>query len=71
MSINDIKHMPIQERMQLMEALWDSFVHDDEATKSPLWHKEILDKRREMIDSSDVKTYTLDELKKQCQTLNS
>jgi len=31
MSINDIKHMPIQERMQLMEALWDSFVHDDEA----------------------------------------
>ena len=64
MSINDIKHMPIQERMQLMEALWDFFVHD-EATKSPLWHKEILDNRREMIDSSDVKTYTLDELKKQ------
>ncbi len=64
MSINDIKHMPIQERMQLMEALWDSFVHD-EATKSPLWHKEILDNRREMIDSSAVKTYTLDELKKQ------
>lgn len=64
MSINDIKNMPLQERMQLMEALWDSFVHDD-ATKSPLWHKEILNNRRKNIQDSTVKTYTLAELKLQ------
>ena len=64
MSINDIKDMPIQERMQLMEALWNSFVYD-EATSSPQWHKNILEARTEMMQKEDVKTYTLDELRKQ------
>jgi len=64
MSINDIKNMPIQERMQLMEALWESFVHDD-ATTSPVWHKNILDNRAEIMQKENVKTYTLDELKQQ------
>ena len=64
MSINDIKNMPLQERMQLMELLWDSFVHDD-ATKSPLWHKEILDNRTQKMQEGTVKIYTLAELKLQ------
>jgi len=64
MSINDIKDMPIQERMQLMEALWDSFVHDD-AISSPAWHRNILDNRTEIMQDKNVKTYTLDELKQQ------
>ena len=64
MSINDIKNMPLQERMQLMEALWDSFVHDD-ATQSLLWHKEILDNRTQEMQEGTVKTYTLAELKLQ------
>ena len=56
--------MPIQERMQLMEALWESFVHDD-ATSSPAWHREILDNRAEIMQKENVKTHTLDELKQQ------
>ena len=64
MSINDIKDMPIQERMQPMEALWDSFVHDN-ATSSPAWHKDVLDNRTEIMQNKNVKTYTLDELKQQ------
>jgi len=64
MSINDIKDMPIQERMQLMEALWNSFVYDN-ATSSPLWHKNILRNRTEIMQKEQIKTYTLDELRKQ------
>ena len=64
MSINDIKEMPIQERMQLMEALWNSFVYDD-ATSSPQWHKNILENRTKTMQKEGVKTYTLDELRKQ------
>jgi hypothetical protein len=63
MSINDIKNMPIQERMQLMEVLLDSFSYDEEVTTSPSWHKEVLGKRREILASEEVKTYTMDELK--------
>ncbi len=64
MSINDIKNMPIQERMQLMEVLWDSFVRDD-VTSSPAWHKEVLDSRTEIMQKEQVKTYTLNELRQQ------
>ena len=63
MSINDIKNMPIVERMQLMEVLLDSFCQDDEIHSSPEWHKEILDNRSKLLETEDVKTYTLDELK--------
>jgi len=63
MSINDIKDMPIQERMQLMEVLLDSFSNDKEDVSSPAWHEEILSNRKEILASSEVKTYTLDELK--------
>jgi len=64
MSVNDIKDMPLPERMQLMEALWDSFVHDN-ATESPHWHKEILDNRRAILKENEIKTYTLSQLKAQ------
>ena len=63
MSISDIKNMPLQERMRLMEVLLDSFRNDEENIKSPLWHKEVLEKRAEMITQDNVKTYTLEELK--------
>lgn len=63
MSINDIKDMPIQERMQLMEVLLDSFSNDKEDIPSPGWHEDILKKREELLATSEVKTYTLDELK--------
>lgn len=63
MSINDIKDMPIQERMQLMEVLLDSFSNDKEDIPSPAWHEDILKKREELLATSEVKTYTLDELK--------
>ena len=63
MSINDIKNMPIQERMQLMEALLNSFSNDEESLASPTWHKEVLDKRAHLLASDTIKTYTLAELK--------
>ena len=65
MSINDVKHMPIQERIQLMEALWESLVYDNATTASPEWHKEILVQRTHKIQNENVKTYTIDELKQQ------
>ena len=65
MSINDIKDMPIQERMLLMEALWDSFVQNDTAVASPDWHGEILHTRAEIMKRENVKTYTIDELRQQ------
>ena len=63
MSSNEIKNMPIQERMQLMEALLDSFSNDEELIKPPLWHKDILEERAKMLEEGNVQMYTLAEVK--------
>jgi hypothetical protein len=45
----NIRSMPIPERIILMEEIWDSLCQDTEEVRSPLWHKNILDERMELI----------------------
>lgn len=63
MSFNDIKSMPISQRVQLMETLWESLRTEEVEPKSPTWHKDILDARVKKLKEGNIKTYTLDELK--------
>ena len=63
MSLNDINKMPIEERLHLMEQLWDSFRHEDKEIDSPLWHKDVLDARKKEYENGKLKSITLDELK--------
>ncbi|MBU1669135.1 addiction module protein [bacterium] len=63
MSFNDIKSMPISQRVHLMETLWESLRTETTEPESPEWHKEILEARMKKLKEGKVKTYTLDELK--------
>ena len=63
MSLNDIKNMPTAQKIYLMEALWDSLCSDEVEPVSPTWHKELLDIRAEKLQNSNVKLFTLDELR--------
>jgi len=42
MNALDIKKMTTEEKMQTIEALWDSMIHDDVEIKSPAWHADVL-----------------------------
>ena len=42
---SDIAKMPIQQRIQLVEDIWDSIAELPESVEIPPWHKEALDKR--------------------------
>ncbi len=42
-----IAEMPIEERIKLVEAIWDSIAEMPEAVEIPDWHKEELKKRLE------------------------
>ena len=42
---SDIAEMPIQERIQLVEDIWDSIAELPESVEIPQWHKEELDQR--------------------------
>ncbi len=63
MQTNEIKSLPIENRIMLMEELWDSLCHENEEMKSPSWHKEILADRMQAIQSGKSKFISIDELK--------
>ncbi len=42
MTIAAISKMSLRERLQTMEALWDSITHEDVEIKSPECHEDIL-----------------------------
>lgn len=45
LSASDIAQMPVDERIQLVEDIWDSIAELPEAVKVPDWHKDELDRR--------------------------
>lgn len=63
MNTSEIKKMSTIERLQTMEAIWDSLLHDDSGIESPEWHKDILDARKRKIESGKGKFLSIDELK--------
>jgi hypothetical protein len=64
MLINEIKNMPLKERVLLMEAIWETLCQDAPSIDSPEWHKDTLDKRREMIESGQAVLYPHRQLQK-------
>jgi len=63
MTINEIKKMSTQQRIQLMEEIWSSLIEEDTHPESPQWHQEILENRRKRIESGKAKFLSLAELK--------
>lgn len=63
MTIADISKMSVIERLQTMEALWDSLTHEPTEIKSPTWHGDVLSERKERIKNGSATFISLDELK--------
>lgn len=63
MSINDIQNMSQEEKIYLMEQLWNNLTQNENNIESPNWHKTILDERIKKYQNNELKTFTLDEIK--------
>lgn len=63
MNIADIKKMSTAERLQTMEALWDSLLYENGQIESPEWHEKIIETRKAKIDSGKAKLVSLSALK--------
>ena len=63
MDLGDIKKMSRIKRLQAMEALWDSLLHENEEIETPDWHQEILEERKALIAEGKAKFISLSELK--------
>lgn len=44
-----LKDMTIQEKLAVMESIWEDLVRTPEAIESPAWHKDVLDERRQRL----------------------
>jgi len=63
MNISDIQYMTRSEKLQVMEALWDALLQEDNSMEAPAWHNAILEQRKLEITSGKARFLTLDELK--------
>lgn len=64
MTTAEIKQMPIRERIILMEEIWETLNENDTSLESPEWHRDVLEERRQRLETGEAKLITLDELKK-------
>lgn len=64
MTVAELKTMSVDERLVLMEELWDSLCHENVSAQSPEWHKEILDDRIDLINAGKAEYISIQELKK-------
>jgi hypothetical protein len=64
MNALDIKKMTTEEKLQTIEALWDSMIHDETEIKSPDWHTEVLRDRKSKMEYGEVQFISLADLKK-------
>ena len=51
------------ERLQVMEALWDSLLDEESEIESPEWHQGILEERKKKIENGKAGFISLEELK--------
>ena len=58
-----IKKMNMIERLQTMEALWNSILYEGPEIETPEWHKEIIEERKREMKNSEVEFISIDKLK--------
>ena len=63
MNTQEIKQMDVLERLQVMEAIWDSLLYDEIEIETPNWHKNILAERKKKIDEGKAEFISIKELK--------
>ena len=66
MGIDEIKNLDINQRLNLIDMIWQTLENQEKDIESPAWHKDILKKRLEKIEKNEVKYISLDELKRLC-----
>jgi putative addiction module component (TIGR02574 family) len=63
MSITEIRQLPLNEKLQIMEAIWEDLRSRAEDVSVPQWHKELLDSRQEAVEAGQEEILEWDEIK--------
>jgi putative addiction module component (TIGR02574 family) len=55
MTLTEIRKLPVKEKIQIMEVLWEDLRSQVQEEPIPDWHKELLDNRRKAVDAGHEK----------------
>ena len=59
----DFSSLSSTERLEAMEALWESLTHDENELTSPDWHGEIIKQRKHDIKNGSAEYISVKDLK--------
>ncbi len=60
----DIAHLPLPEKLQLMESLWDSLSREPAVDQTmPSWHEAVLEERLARLDAGEEELISWQEAK--------
>ncbi len=57
----EISQLSSKERLEMMEALWDTLIHEVEKPASPAWHEDVLKQRQQSIEDGSAEYISMDE----------
>ncbi len=63
MNVTEIIKMSVAERIEAMEAIWDSLIITDVKIESPDWHQDVLAERRRRLCDPSAEFVSLADLK--------
>ena len=59
----EIEKMSKIQRLQTMEAIWDSLIHETTDIESPEWHQDVLTARKRNIEEGKAEFCSIEELR--------
>jgi len=54
-NIFEIGHLSREDKLRLMEAIWEDLSKDDEEVESPKWHQEALEETEQRLNLGEEK----------------
>ena len=61
----EIKQMSREEKLRIMEALWEDLSREDESFQSPAWHESLLQETEQTVQAGQVNIRDWKEAKKE------
>ncbi len=59
-----IKNMEVNERLKIMEDIWESLLNEDTEIETPAWHFDVLKERKKIISNGSASFIPIDKLKR-------
>ena len=63
MSIAEVRRLPLGEKLQIMEAIWEDLRAQAERVPVPQWHQDLLDQRRKAVEKGHEELLDWDSIK--------